>query len=103
MRVLVVGAGVIGCAVAFECARRGARVQVLDPRPPGRGATHASAGILAPYIEGHSPELRALGVRGMAAYEPFLAALRAATDQPPEYRSRRHAADARSTTKARAS
>ena len=85
MRVLIVGAGIIGCAVAFECARRGARVQVFDPRRPGRGATHASAGILAPYIEGHSPELRALGVRGMAAYDPFLAALQAATGQQPEY------------------
>ena len=86
MRVVVVGAGVIGCAVAFECARRGARVQVLDPRQPGRGATYASAGILAPYIEGHSPELRALGVEGLAVYEPFLAALDATVDQPPEYR-----------------
>ena len=85
MRVLVVGAGVIGCAVAFECARRGARVQVVDPRRPGRGATHASAGILAPYIEGHSNELRALGVHGMAAYEPFLATL-AEVAAPPEYR-----------------
>ena len=72
--------------MAFECARRGARVQVLDPRQPGRGATYASAGILAPYIEGHSPDLRALGVQGLAAYEPFLAALDAAVDQPPEYR-----------------
>jgi glycine oxidase len=84
VRVVVVGAGIIGCAVAFECARRGARVQVLDPRPPGRGATHASAGILAPFIEGHIPELRALGVQGMAAYEPFLASLRKATDHPIE-------------------
>jgi len=59
---------------------------VLDPRAPGRGATYASAGILAPYIEGHSPELRALGVRGMAGYEPFLATLNASVDQAPEYR-----------------
>ena len=85
MRVVIAGAGIIGCAVAFECARRGAQVQVIDPRPPGRGATHASAGILAPYIEGHSPELRALGVRGMDAYEPFLAAL-SQVASPPEYR-----------------
>jgi glycine oxidase len=85
VRVVVVGAGVIGCAVAFECVRRGAQVQVFDPRGPGGGATRASAGILAPYIEGHSPELLALGVRGMAAYEPFLATLDKAA-APPEYR-----------------
>jgi glycine oxidase len=85
VRILVVGAGVIGCAVAFECARRGAQVRVLDPRRPGGGATHASAGILAPYIEGHNPELRELGSRGMTAYEPFLAALAEAVATPPEH------------------
>ena len=41
--------------------------------------------MLAPYIEGHSPELRALGVRGLAAYEPFLSTL-AEVAAPPEYR-----------------
>ena len=85
MRIVVVGAGVIGSAVAFECARRGARVQVLDPRPPGRGATHASAGILAPYIEGHSPALRRLGVRGLALYDAFLARLNESARSQPEY------------------
>lgn len=84
MRIVVVGAGVIGSAVAFECARRGARVEVLDPRLPG-GATHASAGILAPYIEGHSPALRRLGVRGLAVYDAFLARLNESSDTRPEY------------------
>lgn len=85
MRIVVVGAGVVGSAVAFECARRGARVQVLDPRPPGRGATHASAGILAPYIEGHSAALRRLGVRGLARYDGFLARLNESSGSQPEY------------------
>ncbi len=85
MRIIVVGAGVIGSAVAFECARRGASVHVLDPRPPGRGATHASAGILAPYIEGHGPALRRLGVRGLAIYDAFLARLTESVPIPPEY------------------
>jgi glycine oxidase len=86
VRVFVVGAGVIGCAVAFECARRGARVHVFDPRGPGRSATFASAGILAPYIEGHSRELRALAVHGLEVYEPFLDALAGVVGQSPEYR-----------------
>ena len=29
-------------------------MQVIEPRTPGQGATRASAGILAPYIEGHA-------------------------------------------------
>jgi len=86
VRVVVVGAGVIGCAVAFECARRGARVQVVDRRRPGRGATQASAGMLAPYIEGHSAALLDLTVRGLAEWDPFLATLNTSAGVLPEYR-----------------
>ena len=49
--IIVVGAGVVGCAIAHELARRGASVEVVDDRPVGMGATQASAGILAPFIE----------------------------------------------------
>ena len=51
--IAIVGAGVIGCSLAYELARRGATVALLDRRPAGGGASQASAGILAPYIEGH--------------------------------------------------
>lgn len=37
--VVVVGAGIVGCAVAYELANRGAKVVVVDPDPPG---THQS-------------------------------------------------------------
>lgn len=72
MKVTVVGAGIVGCAVAYELARRGTRVHVVDPRTPGQGATRASAGILAPYIEGHVPSLLKLGVRSLALYDDFI-------------------------------
>jgi glycine/D-amino acid oxidase-like deaminating enzyme len=48
--VIVVGGGVIGCAVAYELARRSARVLLLDKSLPGR-ATSASAGGLWPVGE----------------------------------------------------
>jgi hydrogen cyanide synthase HcnC len=48
--VIVVGGGVIGCAVAFELARRSVRVMLLDKSLPGR-ATSASAGGLWPVGE----------------------------------------------------
>jgi glycine oxidase len=77
--VLVAGAGIIGAAVAHELARRGTRVGLVDPRRPAAGATQASAGVLAPFIEGHRhPVLRALGARSLAAYDEFVA--RAARD-----------------------
>src|SRR5437773_2922134 len=49
--IIVIGAGVVGCAIAYELARRGASVEVIDERLVGMGATQASAGILAPYLE----------------------------------------------------
>ena len=44
---VVIGAGVIGCAVAFELARGGRRVACVDKGPaPGAGSTSASASII---------------------------------------------------------
>jgi glycine oxidase len=74
--VIVVGAGIVGCTVAYELARAGARVQVIEPRKPGQGATRASAGILAPYIEGHADIFRDLGARSLELYDSFVARVR---------------------------
>lgn len=81
--VIVIGAGVVGCAVAYELATAGARVQVFETRTPGQGATRASAGILAPFIEGHGSELlRQLGKRSLDLYDNFMQRL--ATDSGEE-------------------
>jgi glycine oxidase len=85
--VLVIGAGVVGCAIAFELASLARRVRVLDMRRPGAGASQASAGILAPYVEGHhSPALRALGLRSLDAYEDFVRRVVERSGQPVEFR-----------------
>jgi len=72
--VVVIGAGVVGCAVAHELARRGASVEVVDERAAGQGATQASAGILAPFIEARegSP-LLPLTVRSLDLFDEFVA------------------------------
>ena len=44
MRVVVIGAGVVGAAVAAGLTRRGARVTVLEERFPGAGTTATSFG-----------------------------------------------------------
>ena len=86
-RVGIVGAGIIGCAIAFELAERGASVTVFDGRSLAGGATQASAGILAPYIEAHSGgALFDLTVRGLAEYDAFVSRVRAATDVAFDYR-----------------
>ncbi|SFR58411.1 Glycine/D-amino acid oxidase [Yoonia tamlensis] len=50
--VTVMGAGVFGLAVAYACARRGARVQVIDPNGVAAGSSGGIVGALAP----HAPE-----------------------------------------------
>ena len=51
-RVVVVGGGIAGAAVAVELATRNARVTLVERDQPGVGATGASAGMLAPQYEG---------------------------------------------------
>lgn len=60
--VRVLGAGIIGLAVAEELVRRGRRVEVVDPAP-GSGASYAAAGMLSSAGElwYGEPELHALG------------------------------------------
>ncbi len=83
--VIVVGAGVVGCTIAYGLAKTGARVQVLETRAPGQGASRASAGILAPYIEGHDQTLRELGARSLAMYDTFVDQLRIDSGQDIVY------------------
>jgi glycine oxidase len=74
--ILVIGAGIVGCAVAYELARRGAAVQIVDDRPAGMGATQASAGVLAPFIE--APDegpLLDLATRSLDLYDKFVASV----------------------------
>jgi glycine oxidase len=53
--VLVVGGGAIGLASAWRLAQAGLRVALADPSP-GRGASWAAAGLLAPVTELHYGE-----------------------------------------------
>jgi glycine/D-amino acid oxidase-like deaminating enzyme len=45
-RVVVIGAGIVGAAIARALSREGIRPIVVDPRPPGSGATAAGMGHL---------------------------------------------------------
>jgi glycine oxidase len=86
--VAIVGAGLIGLALAAELAERGAAVTVYDAGEPGRGASWAGAGMLAPFSEDdggtHDPALHALCVASLARYEPFVAHLRERSGVDPK-------------------
>jgi D-amino-acid dehydrogenase len=47
--IAVIGAGVIGLTVALRLASEGREVTLLDPAPPGSGASHGNAGAIADY------------------------------------------------------
>jgi glycine oxidase len=75
--VVVIGAGIIGCAIAYELARRGASVEVVEERSAGMGATHAAAGILAPHIEVSGPTaFHEFAIRSLNLFDEFIARVR---------------------------
>jgi len=78
--VVVVGAGVIGLAIARRLAAAGLRVVVCDRGFPATEATHAAAGMLCPRLEfpDESP-LLALGTESLALFPDFGAELDAET------------------------
>ncbi|MDQ4503335.1 glycine oxidase ThiO [Sinomonas sp. ASV322] len=59
--VAVVGGGVVGLGIAWEAARSGRSVVVVDPAP-GTGASFAAAGMLAAVSEYHYQEEDLLGL-----------------------------------------
>jgi len=85
--VVVVGGGVVGCAVAYALAREGLGVTLLERDALASQASGAAAGMLAPLAEAESDgPFLALGLRSLALFPDLVAELAgrgAATD--PEY------------------
>lgn len=78
--VVIVGGGVIGLAIAWRTAQAGLSVAVVDEEP-GRGASYAAAGMLAPVTEVHYGEeaVLALNLTSATLYPAFVEELEAAT------------------------
>lgn len=80
--VIVIGGGIIGCAVAHELGRAGARALLLERGELASGASQASAGVLAPYIEGRERgPILDLAVRSLELYDLFVEQIRADSGQ----------------------
>lgn len=84
-RVAIIGGGIIGLAAAFELAvRRGHEVTLYDTGAPGRGASWAAAGMIAPAFEaaagdGAHPRLFDLCLESAALWPAFVADLERAS------------------------
>jgi glycine oxidase len=85
--VVIAGGGVIGLSAAWRAAQRGFGVTVVDPAP-GRGASHAAAGMLTPVSEAAyaEKELLALGAASLALYPAFTAELTEASGRSTGFR-----------------
>lgn len=77
MRVIVIGAGVMGCGTALALSERGIRdIIVLERAVPGAEASSAAAGMLAAQVESKTAEERVRYVRAREAYAGWAEELR---------------------------
>ena len=86
--VAVIGAGVIGCAIAWRLGQAGVRVVVVERGRVGGEASHAAAGMLAPLAEAdREDEFFNLTVASLAMYADFARELKASSGVDIEYRA----------------
>jgi glycine oxidase len=87
--VIVVGGGITGLAVAYELARRGREVLVVDRDDLPGVATRAAAGMLAPTSEADLADrvLVDLELDSLARYPGFISTLEGLTGESCGYRT----------------
>jgi glycine/D-amino acid oxidase-like deaminating enzyme len=81
MKVVVVGAGILGASTAYHLARAGCEVTVVDRADAGR-ATAAGAGIICPWGSPTEDAARYELLAGGARYYPEFVAMLAADGEP---------------------
>ena len=88
-KIAIVGAGVCGLAIGWRLVQAGAAVEIFERGRAGRGATWASAGMLAAAAEAEPGEERLLEITrwSQALWPDFAAELEAATGRTVGYRS----------------
>ena len=85
---IVIGAGLIGSAIALRLAQEGLRVALLEKNEPGREASWAGAGMLSP-----APDIPAaiplvpLGRASLSLYRQFIAEIEELSERRTGYRS----------------
>ncbi|MBI2191881.1 MAG: glycine oxidase ThiO [Planctomycetes bacterium] len=85
--VVIVGAGAIGCCIAYRLAQKGIRVSVVERERPGSGASASAGGILGAQYEATGPgPLLDLLLASREAYPDFAAELQADSGIDIEFR-----------------
>jgi glycine oxidase len=84
---IIVGAGLIGLAVAREAAGRGLQVTVLERGEPGGGASRAAAGMLSPLSEASSSgAYLSFGISSLRMYRSWVEEVEDRSGVEVEYR-----------------
>ncbi len=83
--ITIMGAGIFGLSIAWECLRRGARVQVIDPGGPGAGASGGLVGALAPHVPERWNDKKAFQFESLLMAEPFWQEVEAISGRPSGY------------------
>ncbi|MEM1944811.1 MAG: glycine oxidase ThiO [Nitrososphaerota archaeon] len=88
MMIAIVGGGIIGLSIGWYLASRGEKAVVYERGLVGRGATWASAGMLAPNLEAEPSEekLLPLLVEGCRMWESYAIELEEASQVKVNYR-----------------
>jgi glycine oxidase len=85
--VIIIGAGLIGGAIAFRLARDGLRVAVLEKGALGREASWAGAGMLSPAPDSPAAiPLVPFGRASLSLYPPFVAEIEEISGRRAGYR-----------------
>lgn len=84
-QIVVMGAGVMGLCLAWELARRGAPVRVIEATRPGAGASGGLVGALAPHAPDGWTEGKALQFDALRAAPDFWAGVARAGGADPGY------------------
>ncbi|OBY28669.1 NAD(P)/FAD-dependent oxidoreductase [Leisingera sp. JC1] len=83
--VTVRGAGIFGLSIAWLCARRGARVQVVDPYGAGAGSSGGLVGALAPHVPENWNPKKQFQFESLLMAEGFWEAVEATGGVSPGY------------------
>jgi glycine oxidase len=85
---IVIGGGVIGCAIAWRLGQSGLRVVLVERGEVGLEASYAAGGMLAPLVEAdRTDDFFRLAVESRAMYADFAAELNEAGGVDVEYRA----------------
>src|SRR5260221_3820087 len=85
MRIVVLGAGIVGASAAYHLTRLGAEVYLIDRDAPGRAAV-AGAGIICPWLsQVRDPRYERLSFAAAEYYPKLVAELATVGEIETEY------------------